>query len=476
MPAARAHQCARREHRRRRMARRRHPDDHARRVATPGAGLAARLRGMGDHRWSGVGLRRRDRRGTCARRGGHRRRRRYYRLCDGQSRGHRSGCESDPHRVQRLYASDQRLPVHRPRDGALGSGSQSDDCVRFVRARRHRAARHERCGGDPAADAVRHELHDRYHSGTGVGGEMPTGLFTPILNDRTRAPYFFNGRLLTGETMTAEQRAQHVAHDLLARGLGDGVANGLQVELSKDFNSVDRPVVTVKAGAAISRRGDLLLLNADTEIELVRPATASAAPQRIFEACNPPQQGAYVADAGVYLLTIAPITVGEGLAPVSGLGGGNGCNVKYRVDAVQFRLARLPVDNSLLADANQRRNRIAYACFGIDQYAAFARDPFGGADEPHTLLDDVDGKTIGECDVPLAVMYWTATGGISFLDMWSVRRRLARSWTAARVPPLSDKRRATAEAMLLQFEEQIATLRRSLGQSATIFASTYFRF
>src|SRR5688572_25562382 len=114
---------------------------------------------------------------------------------------------------------------------------------------------------------------------------MATGLFTPILNDRTRAPNFFNGRLLTGEAMTDEQRAQHVVHDLLAQGLGDGVAHGLQVEPSKEFNTVDRPVVTVKAGTAISRRGDVMLLAGDTEVELVRPATASAAPQRIFEAC-----------------------------------------------------------------------------------------------------------------------------------------------------------------------------------------------
>jgi len=106
---------------------------------------------------------------------------------------------------------------------------------------------------------------------------MATSLFTPILNDRTRAPYFFNGRLLTGETMTAEQRAQHVAHELLAQGLGDGVAHGLQVDVSTAFNTIDRPVVTVKAGVAISRRGDLLLLSEDTPVELVRPATASVA-------------------------------------------------------------------------------------------------------------------------------------------------------------------------------------------------------
>jgi hypothetical protein len=306
---------------------------------------------------------------------------------------------------------------------------------------------------------------------------MATGLFTPVLNDRTRAPYYFNGRLLTGEAMTDEQRAQHVAHEILAQGLGDGVAYGLQVILSNALNTVDRPVVTVKAGAAISRRGDLLFLAGDTDVELVRPAHQSAAPQKIFDACTPPQKGTYVADAGVYLLTIASIGVGNGLAPVSGLGTTTqSCNVKYRVDAVQFRLVELPVAKEIVDDTNRARNRIAYACFGVDDIAAFARDPLGPASEPHMLLDDVDGKTIADCDVPLAVLYWTATGGVRFLDMWSVRRRVTHSRAATRFPALNDKRLAASEAMLLQFQEQIAGLRQNLGQAATIVAADHFRF
>lgn len=308
---------------------------------------------------------------------------------------------------------------------------------------------------------------------------MPTGLFTPILNDRTRAPYFFNGRLLTGEAMTDEQRAQHAAHEILARGLGDGVAYGLQVAQSKDFDTVDRPVVTVKAGAAVTRRGDLLLLAADTDVELVRPATASVAPQRIFEACNPPEQGAYVADAGVYLLTIAPVNVGNGLAPVSGLGGGNGCNVKYRVDAVEFHLVKLPVDGATLSDTARLRNVVAYQCFGVADLLDFAADPFARppSGEPQTLLDQIRTKQLGDCEVPLAVMYWTATGGLQFVDLWSVRRRLTRTRTAAELfLPISDVRLAAAEAMVLQFERHVLDLIAASGSPTTLRASDSFRY
>lgn len=308
---------------------------------------------------------------------------------------------------------------------------------------------------------------------------MPTGLFTPVLNDRTRAPYFFNGRLLTGEAMTDEQRAQHVAHELLAQGLGDGVAYGLQVEQSKDFNTIDRPVVTVKAGAAVSRRGDLMLLTADAEVELVRPATASVAPQRIFEACNPPQQGAYVADAGVYLLTIAPVTVGNGLAPVSGLGGGNGCNVKYRVDAVQFRLVQLPVAPAVLSDSARLRNLVAYQCFGVADLLDFASDPFAAppGTEPRTLLDHLRDQQLGDCEVPLAVLHWTATGGLQFVDLWSVRRRLTRTRNAAPLfLSISDVRLAAAEAMVLQFERHVLDLIAASVSPTLLRASHSFRY
>ena len=67
---------------------------------------------------------------------------------------------------------------------------------------------------------------------------MANSLFTPILNDRTRSPHFFNGRLLTGEAMADEQRAQHVSNELLAQAVGDGVAYGLEV--SRPTQTPDR--------------------------------------------------------------------------------------------------------------------------------------------------------------------------------------------------------------------------------------------
>jgi hypothetical protein len=290
---------------------------------------------------------------------------------------------------------------------------------------------------------------------------MAADLFTPILNDRTRSVRFFNGRLLSGEAMTDEQSGQRAARELLAQAVGEGIAQGFEVKEAAGLSTTLAPVLAIASGVAINRRGEILLLNADTEVKLIRPAHQATAPASVFQTCTPPTQGVYVADSGVYLLTVCSLGAANGLAQVSGLGGLQAsCNAKYIVDAVQFRLIEVPVDAPMLSDVPHLRNRVAYQCFGAGHASDFATDPFGTAGEPRTLLDEIrDTKQLTDCDVPLALMYWTATGGIQFLDMWSVRRRVTR--TASPEAALEDARLAVAEAMLLQFQEHLAALATS---------------
>src|SRR5258705_481425 len=112
---------------------------------------------------------------------------------------------------------------------------------------------------------------------------MTVDLLTPILNDRTRSPNFFNGRLLSAEVMSEEQRAQRAARELLGQSIGDGIACGLEVEVAAAENTAQTPVVMVKSGVAVNRFGDALVLAADTSVRLLRPANAPApSPQLIF--------------------------------------------------------------------------------------------------------------------------------------------------------------------------------------------------
>jgi hypothetical protein len=306
---------------------------------------------------------------------------------------------------------------------------------------------------------------------------MATDLFTPILNDRTRSVRFFNGRLLSGEAMTDEQSGLRAARMLLAQAVGDGVAQGFTVKESAGTSTTLSPVVTVGAGVAINRRGEILLLATDTDVKLVRPAQPATAPVSVFQTCTPPNQGVYVADAGVYLLTVCSLGAANGLAEVSGLGGIQAsCNAKYIVDAVQIRLLEVPVDAATLADVAHLRNLVAYQCFGVDHLLDFATDPFGTTAEPRTLLDALrDSKQLTDCDVPLALIYWTATGGIQFLDMWSVRRRVTRTNAPAH-PLLTDRRLATSEAMTKQFQAHIADLLATAAVPAGIAARDSFAF
>jgi hypothetical protein len=296
---------------------------------------------------------------------------------------------------------------------------------------------------------------------------MAANLFTPILNDRTRSIHFFNGRLLTGEDMTAEQRGQHAAHELLANAVGDGVVHGLEVTIAAD-SSLAAPVVTVTQGLAINRKGETLLLPADTRVQLVRTADAVPPARTLFTACTPPQSGVYVAGAGVYLLTLCSTVAADGSASVSGLGGQPaGCNTRFAVEAVQFRLIELPLTDAEMQDVAHLRNLVAYRCFGVSP--SFATDPFGSPDEPPTLLDQLRPRSLTDCDVPLATFYWTATGGLVWGDMWSVRRRVAERTAAVPLAGFIADHSATMDAMLLQFEQQLSPIAAPALKARDVF-------
>jgi hypothetical protein len=313
---------------------------------------------------------------------------------------------------------------------------------------------------------------------------MPSNLQTPILNNYTRSVNFFNGRLLTGEDLTTEQQANRAARSLLGRAIGPGVAHGLEVAVSVLANTVPNPVLTVSKGLAINRRGAALLLSDDTDIALVRPAGVTNGSTTIFQDCTPVQSGVYVAGAGVYLLTIGPASAAEGLAQVSGVSTGAApCNSNYKADGVQFRLIQIDQTMGLtlaqLSDANHLRNLVAYKCFGVDEWNSIATDPLGSPPERFGFLDTLRAnEALSGCEEPLAVLYWTADLGISFIDLWSVRRPIVPAGAFAHFSPfVSERRGAEGISMFLQFQAQLAALPATLGPRVLSVAATdYFYY
>lgn len=309
----------------------------------------------------------------------------------------------------------------------------------------------------------------------------PAELQTPILDGGIRSINFFNGRLLTARDLTREQVATREVDKRLGQAIGDGIAYGLEVSKSKSPQSTNTsPVLTVAPGLAINRRGQALQLASEIDIGLVRQSNGNGGAAHAFNECVPPQTGTYVAGAGVYLLTVAPAETREGLAATAGLETAvASCNTDAIVSALQFRLIQLnpPLTDAELDDENHLRNLIAYKCFGVAETKSFASDPFGLELKEYGLLDALRPNRLTDCDVPLAVLYWTLSGGINFVDLWSVRRTPTRLSSAGGWPHFVDDRpKHEGEAMFLQFEEHINSLSRSIGNTSAVAATDYFQY
>ena len=222
------------------------------------------------------------------------------------------------------------------------------------------------------------------------------------------------------------------------------------------------------------------MLAAKSEIALVRRATPGTGTTEIFGECAPLQSGTYVAGAGVYLLTIAPAQGTEGRAVTNSLNNATAtCNTDTTVNAVQFRLIQLDqqISAAEMLDQNKLRNLIAYKCFGVDSTNKFPIDPFTTNLEKYGLLDNLRPTWLTECEVPLAILYWTLVDGIKFIDLWSVRRRLARRLADKPWAFLTSERTTReGEAMYLQFQSQLKDLAGSGVTLSQVKAKDYFKY
>lgn len=290
-----------------------------------------------------------------------------------------------------------------------------------------------------------------------------TRLQEPILDGGVSSINYFNGRLLNAGDLTRERAAHREVDQRLGRALGDGVAYGLEVRLSP-HSQPQSPALQIDAGLAINRNGQALSLGSPMSLELLRPPVRTATGPASFTDYTTSSSGTYIAGQGVYLLTIAPIESRVGRAPVSGLGNeGSSCNADSVIDGVQFRLIQVDsfLDQGELSEANESliRNRIAYRFFESNEQKANTADPFGSSVKQNTLIDNLRRSILSDCDVPLAVIQWTETSGIKFVDMWAVRRRLTKPSLLGRLDfGFGDYYLSQAEAMFYQFQMHVDDL------------------
>lgn len=306
---------------------------------------------------------------------------------------------------------------------------------------------------------------------------MTKRLLEPVLEGGVRHPNFSNGVVLTAEALAAAQRAGRDLHRHLGRALGPGIVHGLEVRLTRPGSVGVLPQITIGGGLAINALGDTLALAAEEVVlEPAQPAAPAAPAAGLFgdcEALAPADDSA----RGTFILALGPASgfdgrilrldlVAETPSP--------GCAHRYAVEGVRFKLVPLPLPPDVAADASRLRNRIAHHLFGTVALAARPHDPFGVPD-PHgalALLMKTAGSGLGPCDVPLALVSWPSAT-IAFLDSWAVRRRPQGSATAALWPQHLPRRRAEAEAVLFQFEDELAALVAAGAAPATVAAQRF---
>ncbi len=342
---------------------------------------------------------------------------------------------------------------------------------------------------------------------------MARDLLEPILDGGIQNPHYFEGRLLTAEALSADQAAHRARQRRLGRAVGAGVVEGLRVTVAARGGEDTPPVLEIAPGLAINGKGDTLEIAACEAIALTRAPRRPETPACLFRDCIPPSVGIEVTGEGFYVLVLSPISGFRERAPMSGLSepkAGPGCGSRWAVEGVQLRLEPLdPLAASGVSDAtrgllqtelllaateagrSKLRNVLAHLCLGTEQLPGFAIDPFaravapgGGSTRPalaaYGALDDLlAAGRLSDCDVPLALLDWRLDG-LSWLDNWAVRRRPSRPATAADWPTLSSgaagRRRAEAEAVLFQFQDQLAELLRDSPNPPAIRARDYFRW
>ncbi len=287
---------------------------------------------------------------------------------------------------------------------------------------------------------------------------MSTKQLDETILDEIRSVNFFNGRLLSGEDLKQEQQANRAWNERLGQAIGTGIVYGLEV--SKAPTREGEPsAVRIEAGLAINGFGQIVKLDNSIDVSLALSANSSTTEFEGFKNCHPIKQGVEARGVGIYLLVMTPTEKGVGRAEVSGLGNNPAaCNIRDIAEGVKFRLVPLDEFKDWNFEDKKLRNRVAYECFGLNdqELRTYRSNPFVFPPPRYGLIEKyLEKKLLTGCDVPLAIIHWTAKE-IKFIDMWSVRRGLIASAANKDWEPLLGSRRLReAEALLLQFEEQI---------------------
>jgi len=313
---------------------------------------------------------------------------------------------------------------------------------------------------------------------------MPNSQYIgPIFETGIQTPHYFNGRLLTAADLQANQVASKTRQTWIGMSSGYGIVAGLEVTAVKSNTELH-----IAPGKCVNRKGQVIHVQGEIRLPPLPPPRRSEASvqadQGQFTSVKPQTiQPTPDASAGVYLLTVVPIADGfKGTAPAqlqagNVVAGSSNSSIvtppvapsQWEVERFRLRLIRLADSyltemysaddlQGITVNDDNRRNLVAHWCYGTLALQNLGVDPFnfqqqyGDADPLGSLPE------LGDDDVPLATFHWNGSA-LTFVDMWSARRRMIRdaqggTWQTV----ASDKRTATNQARFYQFQDHLNDL------------------
>jgi hypothetical protein len=248
-----------------------------------------------------------------------------------------------------------------------------------------------------------------------------------IVDSGRRRPFYFDGRFLTADDLTADQNYIRARQSELAQAMGTGVIRGLMVGLGTQAAS-GSPTLVIEPGTGITPSGDLVNIDTTQTIPIAALPEAAQLDAQLGVKALPPASASN--RSGLFVLALRPIefSANPTAAYPTTLDGQRTVRDGDIIEATALTLIPYP-DRAGVDNANARRSRVA-------------REIFLDRQRPGVLQDAL----------PLAMLCLEG-GTLRWLDVHMVRREVGAESTLA--AGLSQRPRALLEAWLKQHQDQM---------------------
>jgi hypothetical protein len=255
--------------------------------------------------------------------------------------------------------------------------------------------------------------------------QLTAGAF--IVDSGRRRPFYFDGRFLTADDLTADQNYIRARQSDLAQAMGAGVIRGLMVGLGTQAAS-NSPTLVIEPGIGLTPAGDLV--NVDTRQTIPINALPQTAQLDVQLGIKVLPGTSAVNRSGLFVLALRPIefSANPTTAYPTTLDGQRTVRDGDIFEATAITLIPYP-DRAGVENANAKRARVAREVF-------FDRQQTGVLQEA----------------LPLAMLCLEG-GALRWLDVYMVRREVGAESTLA--AGLSQRPRALLEAWLQQHQDHL---------------------